>query len=197
MQNPETSHTQTKGGIAGHLLRRSIHVLMIVIPVAYYFWGARLAASWHMATWQLILVLLGVFACYELLRIRFGVLAVGQREHERDHISSMMWGVIAIAIVLLFAPDPRYAIPLVAACAVGDPLLGELRAHCQTVWVVLIAVIVIALIWWLCGVWMPIAWWWPLILAPVTVAAEWPSLHWIDDNALMMLVPLVLVILFS
>ena len=194
MSNPETSHCQTKGGVAGHVLRRSVHILMIVIPIAYYFWGERLAHAWYMTTWQLVLVFLGLLCVYEILRIRCGWLLHGQRQHETEHISSMTWGIIAIAIVLIFSPDPCYAIPIISACAIGDPLLGELRAQLKEPWVAVSGVIVIAALWWLCGVWMPVAWWWPLVLAPLTVAAEWPCLQWIDDNALMMLVPLGLMI---
>lgn len=197
MHHQQTSSEQTKGGLAGHVLRRSIHVFMIIVPIVYYFWAASLAQAWHMTTWQLVLIFLGVFCSYEIVRIRCGWLAFGQRFHERYHISSMIWGIIAIAVVLIFTPDQCYAIPIIAACAVGDPLLGELRAHVKPLWAVVAGISVIALVWWLCGLWMPVVWWWPLVLAPLTTVAELPNLRGIDDNALMMLAPLVLMIIFT
>lgn len=197
MRNPHTSSAQTVGGVFGHALRRAIHVSMIVFPVVFYLWGSAIASALHMLPAQFVLILLGVIAILEMLRIRFGVIVFAQRAHEVDHICSLAWTAIAISVVLICLPNPIYAIPIVAACAIGDPVLGELRGRYSS-WVVgLIGAVVIALLWWFCSMWMPVAWWWPLILGPITVAAEWPSLKWIDDNAMMMWVGLLFVILVA
>lgn len=198
MNNIETSAACTRGGTLGHLARRLIHVSMIIFPVMYYLWGEIVASYWRIRPWQLVIIILGVVVVAEMLRIATGFIAFGQRQHERNHISSLAWGAIALVIVLLLSPQTRYSIPIVAGCALGDPVLGELRGRVPTGVVAILGMLVVALLWWLCGIWMPIPWWLPLILSPVTVMAEWPNLRWCDDNAMMMLIPLaVFWVIFS
>ncbi len=195
--NVQTSSRQTVGGVVGHIIRRVIHVSILAIPIVYYLWGKPLAASLHMLPYQLVLILLGLIVLLELIRIKKGFTAFSQRAHEATHISSFGWTAIALALLLIFLPNSIYAIPVVAACAIGDPLMGELRAHANRTIAALAGVVVIALLWWFCSMWMAIAWWWPLVIAPLTVVAEWPNLRWIDDNAMMLLVGLVFVLLVA
>jgi hypothetical protein len=193
MRNIQTTADQTVGGVVGHVWRRLIHMSMVIFPIIYYIWGARIALHLDMMPWQVVLVLLGLIVVLEMLRITKGFIAFGQRQHEADQISSFAWGTIAMAIVLIFSPAPIYAIPIVAGCAIGDPVVGELRGHTTSFNVAVIGMVTVALIWWLCSVWMIIPWWLPFIMGPITIAAEWPNFSWFDDNALMMLVPLAVV----
>ena len=92
--------------------------------------------------------------------------------------------------------NPEFIWPLVLSLSLGDPFLGELRRKgIESRNVVIIGSIFIAAIW--------LASWnfvdTPIILVaimgPICVAAEWPRLRWIDDNATMLLIPLFTVLL--
>ena len=197
MVSAHSSYQYTKGGVAGHWLRRAIHLSMVVIPIIYYFWGRTVAHAWHIRDWALVLIFLDVVLLYEIARLFFGSIALGQREHERYHMSSFAWGAIGIAIALIAAGP--LAIAIVAGCAFGDPLLGELRqAKLPKLAVAAIGFTVIALLWWLCGVWLPLGYWWlPLVMSFTAVIAEYPCWTWIDDNALMMIAPTVVLLLIQ
>ena len=183
-------HQNTVGGYLGHLLRRCIHVLMLLVPIAYYYWGDLLFYYFNRPRFELILIVLVVVIAVELWRIKKGYLIFGQRAHEATHVSSFAWGAIAMAFVLLLVPNPIYAIPIVAGCAVGDPLIGALKNKLPWYVVRVMAFLVIGLIWWVCSHFMPLPVWFPWVISVITVLVEWPNLSWIDDNALMQLVPL-------
>lgn len=98
-----------------------------------------------------------------------------------------------MGLVILFT-TPKFAIPIITAYAIGDPLLGELReTSLSKIWIAVIGVAVITGIWCFCSVWLGTPLWLAFIMGPITVAAEWPCLKWIDDNALMQLVPLLII----
>ncbi len=137
----------------------------------------------------------GVLACVgslEWLRLYFGLQLFGQRPYETTQISALMWGTFGVCLVLWLAPAV-FAVPLIAACALGDPLLGELRRHTSlsALKIAGLGVIAIAVIWAICANQLGISYWF-IGLAPITVLAEWPNFRSIDDNALMLLVPLLL-----
>ncbi|PHQ81078.1 MAG: hypothetical protein COB66_03180 [Coxiella sp. (in: Bacteria)] len=185
--------SQTVGGALGHWLRRGIHIAMIFIPVGYYYWGDIIASWFGLLPQQFITVLLGLIIIGEMWRLKKGYVIFGQRQHEADHICSFAWGAISMCLVLLLVPQDIYAIPLVGGCALGDPIIGELKRFIGWWAAALVAMIVIGLLWWLCLRWMPqLPMWLPLLIAPITVLAEKPNLRWIDDNALMQLIPLML-----
>ena len=186
----------TVGGRTGHLLRRCIHVLMLLIPIAYYYWGDLIYHYCNHPKFEFILIIFALVITAEILRMKKRYLIFGQRSHEATHISSFAWGAMAMAIVLLLVPNPIYAIPIVAGCAVGDPLIGALKSRIPAYLARFIAFLVIAFVWWVCGHYMPLPVWFPAVIALVTVLVEWPNLTWIDDNALMQLVPLFILLFF-
>ena len=174
----------TKGGWLGHGLRRMVHIAMAVVPWIYYHYAISATVLW---------VLLILLVVLEGLRLTFGLQLFGQRVHEAKRISSFAWGGSALLLVLLLSP-PMFAYPIIVACALGDPLLGELRRlGLLTGLVVVCGLVVVAAIWLGATWWLATPWWWALIMAPLTVVAEWPNLKWIDDNAMMQLVPLIVV----
>lgn len=186
----------TVGGYFGHLLRRCIHILMILIPVAYHYWEDLIYHYFDRPNFEIILIILVLVIAAELYRIKKQFLIFGQRAHEATHISSFAWGAIAMSFVLLLVPNTLYAIPIVAGCAVGDPLIGELKRKLPRYLVTIIAFVVIAFIWWVCSYSMSLPVWFPWVIAAVTVLAEWPNFTWVDDNALMQLVPLCILLFF-
>ncbi len=186
----------TVGGLRGYILRRVVHVAIGIVPLLYYAYGAIVAQFFHLTAPQLLLVVIGLNVVIEVFRLKFKWTLLGHRVHEARTISSFAWGVLSLCLVLLFAPGKEYAIPIIWSCALVDPLLGELRrTELNRDLVMLIGMIVVALIWWLATVWLGTAWQLALLMGPLIVGLEAPNFRWIDDNALMQIVPLLIILL--
>jgi len=137
---------------------------------------------------------MGLLAVLEAWRLCTGWIAFGQRSREARQISSFSWGLMSIFLVLLFAPGKAFAIPIIISCALGDPLLGELRRlRIAKLWVALIGLVFIAGLWAVSTYYLGTPLWWAFVMGPFIVLCEWPNLSWIDDNAMMQLLPLLLV----
>jgi hypothetical protein len=150
-------------------------------------------------------------------------LKFAMRLHEATQISAETWGGCSCWIVMLAAPKYRQqcsielmkwqeqayiALPLIWTLAFVDPLLGEMRKPDGVLsqWipsrqvVEIIGSIAVSLVWTLTGFVLGgvfVDWWFVLLIGPTTVAAERPKLTFIDDNAMMLLIPLIFVFLFQ
>lgn len=182
-----------KGGALAHVARRFVHLCMILVPI-FYFQFAEQVASWlSLSTAWLLISLLALTVIIEAIRLGFGVVVYLQREDERHRISAAAWTVVSLLLVLLLAPK-QFVYPIVISCAIVDPLLGEMRVRqWPKEMAIIIGLVFVFAIWSTCSYWLHISWWLAWLMAPVTVAAEWPNLRWIDDNAMMLLVPLAVV----
>ena len=70
----------------------------------------------------------------EFVRLKTGIVIVGQRAYESNQISALAWGTIGVALALLIAPEGRpgiesriYGIPLILGMTIVDPLMGEVK----------------------------------------------------------------------
>lgn len=196
--NSAVDHSSsTKGGLWAYWLRRFIHVSMALLPLLYYRFGGFIADTFHILPWQFVIAVIIFCIILEALRLFFRITVVGQREHERWHISSFAWGLISLGLVLILLP-PLFAIPIIWSCALVDPLLGELRRfHVQKKWIISIGLLALFAIWCLGNFLLGTPLYYAFIMAPIILAAEWPNLKWIDDNAMMQLVPLAVVLLIN
>ena len=186
------------GGVSGHLLRRGIHLAMSFLPFLYFEFGEDVADLVSLTLEQVVscVILLAVFG--EALRLRMGLTVVGQRSYEAKQVSALAWGALGVGMVFLLTPDPAYAYPLILSLSLGDPLLGELRRkESSTQTVILAGVLGIAVIWAGCAYLVETPWLFVPLMAPICVAAEWPRLRYIDDNATMLLIPLAVVLIFD
>ena len=186
------------GGVSGHLLRRGIHLAMSFLPFLYFEFGEDVADMVSLTLEQVVscVILLAIFG--EALRLRMGWTVVGQRSYEAKQVSALAWGALGVGMVFLLTPDPAYAYPLILSLSLGDPLLGELRRKgSSTQTVILAGVIGIAVIWAGCAYLVETPWLFVPLMAPICVAAEWPRLRYIDDNATMLLIPLAVVLIFD
>ena len=186
------------GGLWGHLLRRAVHLGMVAIPWVYYEHAEDLGARLGMDSAEQFasaLVLLLIVA--EAVRLRTGVTVFGQRDYEATQVSALAWGALAIGVVLLtLSEHPELGYPLIFSLAIGDPLLGELRRAGQgnrtaSIW----ASLVLIGVWSAFAVVMDTPWVLVPFLPFICVASEWPRLRWIDDNATMLFIPLLAVLL--
>jgi len=186
------------GGVSGHLLRRGIHLAMSFLPFLYFEFGEDVADMVSLTLEQVVscVILLAIFG--EALRLRMGWTVVGQRSYEAKQVSALAWGALGVGMIFLLTPDPAYAYPLILSLSLGDPLLGELRRKgSSTQTVILAGVLGIAVIWAGCAYLVETPWLFVPLMAPICVAAEWPRLRYIDDNATMLLIPLAVVLIFD
>lgn len=186
---------KTKETFAAHWYRRLIHLSMIFCPIVYYYFGETIASFLRVPLFHLML-LIGLFACIiEAIRLKRGKIFFGQRPYEKHQLSATFWSTISIIIVLVLAPK-HYALPIIACLCIGDPMLGEFRRYRVNVWITYsVTYICLSLIWGLSVYYYHNPLWMLGIMPLVSIAAEYPSLRYIDDNAMMLLVPLMFVIL--
>ena len=186
------------GGVSGHLLRRGIHLAMSFLPFLYFEFGEDVADMVSLTLEQVVSCVILIAIVGESLRLRMGWTIVGQRSYEAKQVSALAWGALGVGMVFLLTPDAAYAYPLILSLSLGDPLLGELRRkRVSTQNVILAGVLGIAIIWAGCAYLVETPWLLVPLMAPICVAAEWPRLRYIDDNATMLLIPLAVVLIFD
>ena len=198
-----SSGLQTRTREKGHFFRRFIHLSMVIVPYLFYWQGTALAHLLHLTPVKLLCLITAIILSFEVLRIWKKWQIYGQREYETERISATAWTTIAITLVLLLAPKtgPQNAAigtGLILAMTLTDPLMGEARLwQLPPSIVVLTGLLASFLVWGGCALWLGAPWWLSLIMPPLTVAAEWRKFNWIDDNAMMLLLPLSCTLLLS
>ena len=196
----DTDHVKHSiGGFRGHALRRATHMVMALIPLIYYGRGVEISDYLGMNPEQLVSTIIITLIIIEALRIRMGIVVIGQREYEAKQISALAWGGLAVALALLIAPDDGktglesglYGIPLIFGLTFVDPIMGEIKRKKQNLKLAIWAGMLTSYgVWIGCHFWIGTPLVISLLLAPLTVLGEVPSLKYIDDNATMVLIPL-------
>ena len=193
----------TIGGKNGHIFRRLIHLSMIVFPFVYYWYGNQISEylttvfEREISRESVVTFLLIFIVIVEFGRLFLGITIFGQRDYEKKQISALAWGGVSICICFLFAPLGGYkeayiGLPIIFTISIVDPLLGETRKILDSNKLIIsIALIVSFLIWFSCSIFLETPLWFSLIMPPLAIIAEWPSLKYIDDNATMILLPLI------
>ena len=91
-----------------------------------------------------------------------------------------------------------YAAPLIWGLTFVDPIMGEIKRSKSGLKAAIIGGLIASYIIWLGSSYMlgtPILA--SIILAPLTVLGELPSVKWIDDNATMILLPLTILLIIE
>ncbi|MFI4919777.1 MAG: hypothetical protein ACHP65_09505, partial [Legionellales bacterium] len=173
-----------------------------IIPVIYYWIKVPVSHYLGLSSLSLLLILASVLLMVEIIRIQQGWLFFCQREYERKTPSAFIWTGLGLIVVLIFAPqyhgyEAAFTFPIIWSLAVGDPLLGECRrmGYAPTA-AVLITLLPLSIIWLLTSIWFTTPYWLILVLPGLAILAEWPSIRWLDDNFIMMTVPLLFIKLF-
>ena len=184
------------GGVKGHLFRRAFHLAMSAIPFVYFEYGEKISDIFGLEVSQFVSAATILLIVIEAIRLKLGFTIFGQRDYEAKQVSALAWGGIAIGLTLIALPDnPEFIWPLVLSLSLGDPFLGELRRKgIESRNVAIIGSIFIALIWLVSWNFVDTPILLVAIMGPICVAAEWPRLRWIDDNATMLLIPLFTVL---
>ncbi len=201
----ESDHVKhSVGGKGGHFFRRFIHVGMCAIPWVYFEHGHEIADKVDLTRLEVASAIGLLIILAEAIRLHFGITIVGQREYEAKQISALAWGSTSVVLVLITmenwpiptsAEDGWLAYPLILSLTFGDPAMGEARRFGRSAReVFMVGTLVVFLTWVACWHLLGTPLFLAFIMAPLTTAAEWPKLKWIDDNATMTLIPLAAVL---
>ena len=119
------------GGMGGHAFRRLTHVSMASIPYLYYVHGERISSYFSLQAREFVSAICILILVTELVRLRTGIVIVGQREYESSQISALAWGALAVALAILVAPEGENG--TMEAGKYGAPIiLGmTLVSHCS------------------------------------------------------------------
>jgi len=172
---------------------------MASIPYLYYVHGERISSYFSLEARQFVSAICILILAIEVIRIRSGIVIIGQREYESRQISALAWGALAVAMAILISPEGdgdgmkagKYGAPIILGMTLVDPLMGEVKRKKKDLRMAIIAGLIVSYSVWIgChlffGTEMIVA----LLLAPLTVLGEIPSTKFIDDNATMVLLPL-------
>ena len=191
------------GGFGGHAFRRATHVTMAIIPYLYYVHGNDISSYFQLAPNQFVSLVCISILIIEALRLRFGIVIIGQREYESYQISALAWGALAVSLALLISPQKGelmeaglYGAPIIFGMTIVDPVMGEIKRIKQDLRLAIgIGLLVSYVVWLSCYYWLGTDLIVVALLAPLTVAGELPKTKAIDDNATMILFPLAGLIL--
>ena len=195
------------GGLGGHFFRRFTHVIMALIPVLYFTKGEQISDMFSLTSSQFVMFACFILILLEMIRLYFGIIIVGQREYEAKQISALAWGAFAVCLALLLSPESNssegmksgiYAAPLIWGLTFVDPIMGEIKRSKKGIKAAIIGGLITSYFIWFGSSYLlgtPILA--SMILAPLTVLGELPSVKWIDDNATMVLLPLTILLIIE
>ena len=92
------------GGDFGHTIRRLTHISMVVIPLLYYIHGESISSKLNMTQQELVSLICVSILMVEGMRLKMGIVIIGQREYESNQISALAWGTLSVSIALLVSP---------------------------------------------------------------------------------------------
>ena len=183
----------TIGGVRGQRFRRVIHLLMVVVPLVYYYLLSSLTVPMQLRLILAVFYIELLVLIIEGVRLAAGVLFFGQRAHERNQLSSFAASCTGLFLVLLFAPSPVIGVAIIASCAFADPFSGWLRARTRCVVRSILGTwLLVTLIWLICHWYGGLPLYLCAFLPPIIALAEQCQQHYVDDNFLMMILPLLL-----
>ena len=187
------------GGFGGHAFRRLTHVSMASIPYLYYVHGEAISSYFSLQAREFVSAICILILIIEAVRLRSGIVIVGQREYESNQISALAWGAHAVALAILIAPEGengsmeagKYGAPIILGMTLVDPVMGEVKRTQKNLRTAIIAGLAVSYAVWIgCHFWIGTELIAALLLAPLTVLGELPPTRAIDDNATMVLFPL-------
>jgi len=213
-----TANYGTIGGRGGHICRRFCHVFMSSLSPLLFFGLPALAESVagmdaERTPLKIVSIMSAVNLLFELVRLKSGTLHYGQRTYEKNILSAQFWGGMGICLVLLGSPRRpdfqgdlgvfRHRIwiggPILWSMAIIDPLIGELKSLGFSLKDrSLVGCLFCAIIFATCTiVGLETPWWFCLVYPPIIVFAEFAGgVVRIDDNGLMLIVPLLMTYIF-
>lgn len=173
------------------LFRRIFHMTAPIYLVYYLLPDVISGISKQLV---LMIVFFSIIA-FEAVRISRGMVFFGLKEYERKHISAFAWSALGMTLALLLFPM-HLAVVGFLGLAFIDPLIGEIfrtKNHWLHPNVPLFAYFAIAFAYLSLVAWYP-----PHVAATiaavgsvVAIVSEYPQLRWVNDDFLIMMVPLI------
>jgi hypothetical protein len=180
----------------GFVARKAVHISAPLFLVYYVFptplWPGGISRE------SGLLLALALAMAFELARLVLGFRVLGMREYEAEQMSAGAWSAIALTFALLFFPLEMSA-PVIVGMALLDPIIGILRKTKWYPWLpyalhVAIMVVVLSFFLQLDLRILLIS----LATSAMAVAAEGIKTRYVDDDFLMIALPLIgLAILLS
>lgn len=182
------------------MFRRCLHCLMALSP-AYYLLPTELPAL-GLDRWVLLIGFIFSVSLVESVRLLKGWTFFGLRPHERNQIASFVWAAAGVTAALwLFREDVATA--AIIGWAIVDPLAGELRRVRPRSAVTIIVPVMVYV-----AVAVPVLYLWGMmsllsvalvsvIGATTAVIAEREKIRYIDDDFLMIVLPCLMMEIFS
>lgn len=178
-------------------VRRLVHTC---IPVTLIYYAAP-ADTWIGIDRTLILLGLLLFLIvFELVRLSYQIKIFGFRDYEMGTMGAYLWVGIGLTLAFLFF-DFIFVVPAVLGMAWIDPLNGILRSRESKLypWAPFVCYLAIALLslWYLSNLTIQKTALISVIGAISAIAAEHWKVMFIDDDFLMLVIPLALMTLVS
>lgn len=180
---------------SGAVLRRIVH-LSTPVFLMYYFLPSPLWAGGPQKEAGL-LIALAVTLLFELLRLMLNIRVPGMRPYEAEQISAAAWAGIALTFSFLFFPIALTA-PVIFGMALVDPAIGIVRRTRWYPWLpyamhLTVMLAVLALLVQLDLRWVMAA----ALTSAVAIGAEGIKTSYVDDDILMIVVPLLALYLLT
>jgi len=107
-----------------HMFRRGIHLVSGIV-VIYYLFPERFF-FFPRQFW--LVICLGLIPMFmEYLRLKKGVLFLGQRPHEQKTVGAYAWSLWGSTAIMLILPQ-NVAVPVILIYQFADPIISVLRA---------------------------------------------------------------------
>ncbi len=176
---------------SGHWFRRFIHMLAPVFLVYYIvpdpIWEGGPSKE------LLLIVVLVVVLIFEAFRLTYKPRILGMRSYEYRRISAVCWAAIGMTIAFLFFPLD-YVAPALIGMGWVDPLCGELRRRDSGLYpslplLVYFLIAFLSMSYLMGGSAQVLVA--SIVATVVAIAIEKPRLRYLDDDFLMLVVPLL------
>ncbi|MEW5760476.1 MAG: hypothetical protein AB1779_06905 [Candidatus Thermoplasmatota archaeon] len=171
------------------LLRRIFHMSAIVF-LFYYLLPDNLWIDFPKNLAVLIVLMFILFI--EIFRLSTRKIFFGLRENEKVRMASYAWAALGLSIGFIFFPM-KYVVPVIIGMAIVDPLIGELRNSKYKNLYPILPFAVYALILFIFLFQFsqsPLLILFALVGSFVALAVEFPKIKYIDDDFLLIFVPL-------
>jgi dolichol kinase len=182
----------------GELFRKAFHICAPVF-LTYYLvpddvWGFVPNAGSLLSGREVVLItVLAIVLASEALRLRMGRRVFGMRPYEQNKMAAHAWAGLGITIGFLFFPQPL-VVAIVFGMAWVDPLIGVLRKARPKLYPIVPLVVYMLIVAVALGIQTDIS---PLIIinlaliaACAAILCESPRLEHLDDDFLLLTIPL-------
>ena len=174
-----------------HLFRRLFH-MTASFYLAYYLLPEELFPGFF--RWYGVVILVAIALFVEAVRLKTGRLVFGMRKYESKQISAYAWFALGMGLALLFF-DMIFVVPVVIGMATIDPIIGEIRHRKKELYPgipsLLYAIIMFICLFLLADMEIWIIVLFTLVGTIVAIYTESWKIKEIDDDFLMIIVPLL------